>query len=75
MSIGSSITSRKLGAFELLIGLGLFEAIFGTGPRVAVLVGLALGFYYAKKHFGGEFSLAQLHGLTTEKKQEKPGNG
>ncbi len=58
---------RKVGAFELAVGLAVTEFAVGSGPRAIIFAGLACGLYFAKKHFGGEFSLADLRGLFTEK--------
>jgi hypothetical protein len=66
------MTTRKLGAFELLIFFLLLEAVFGSGPRALLLALLAIGFYYAKKHFGGEFSIRELQDLFVDTKKDTP---
>lgn len=70
----SDITTRKIGAFEVLVALILPVAILPTGLVVTLILLLAITFFFAKKHFGGEFSLAQLRGLSVSEKkdQEKP---
>lgn len=65
-------TKRKLGAFELLLLLAVIEGIFGSGARALMLLLLTVGFYYAKKHFGGEFSISQIQGLFVETKKDTP---
>ncbi len=62
-----AIYQRKVGAFELVVAVALAELLVGSGPRAIVFGLLAVGCYYAKRHFKGEFSLAQLHGLLKEK--------
>lgn len=63
----NAILARKLGAYELAVGVGLVELIVGSGPRAIIFAGVAVGLYYAKRHFKGEFSLSDLRGLVTEK--------
>lgn len=58
-----AIYTRKVGAFELAVGVGLIEIVFGSGPRAILFAGLAVGLYYAKRHFKGEFSLSDIRGL------------
>lgn len=58
-----TIISRKVGAYELAVGVGLVELVFGSGPRAIIFAGLAVALYYAKRHFKGEFSLADIRGL------------
>lgn len=72
MSIQRRIVTRKIGAFEVLIGLVALHAFtfsFGRALICAVLAGL---FYFAKREFEGEFSLEQLFALFTD--NEKDGN-
>lgn len=61
----------KIGAFELALGVALLELAFGTRPRALTFAALAIGLYYAKRHFKGEFSLADLRGLLKEKETGK----
>lgn len=59
------IWNRKLGVFELLVFITLFELVF-VSRLGALFWGLgALLAYYAKKKFGGEFSLAQAWSVVT----------
>lgn len=70
------ITQRKIGAFEFAVIMTIL-GVFTNGIFAIVMAVFAVGLYFAKKHFGGEFSLAQLYGLfwgKTEKK-ETPQNG
>lgn len=62
--------NRKLGVFELLFLFTLLEGIFGDRLRALWLVGLTILFYYAKRHFGGEFTISQLQGLFQHKKED-----
>ena len=62
-----AIISRKVGAFELAVGVALIELVFGSGPRGMLFAGLAVGLYYAKRHFKGEFSLSDIRGLVKGK--------
>ena len=60
---------RKIGAFELAAATGLVELVFGSGPRGWLFAGLSVGLYFAKKHLGGEFSIAELRELVTSSKK------
>lgn len=62
-----AVLTRKVGAFELALGVALVELVVGSGPRAVVFGALAAGLYYAKRHFKGEFSLADLRGLVKGK--------
>jgi len=79
MSVKSVVVNRKLGAFELLLGLIIFELFLGSRLMLLIVFILAALFFFLKMHFGGEFSLAQLFGLfddkTEKKDQEKKANG
>ena len=55
--------NRKLGAFELLLIVVGVEFFFGDKAHSLIFGGMAVGFYFAKRRFEGEFSLAQLYGL------------
>jgi hypothetical protein len=59
---------RKVGAFELAVAVAVVEMIAGSGPRAIIFAALAVGLYYAKRHFEGEFSLANLRELFKGKK-------
>ena len=72
MSTKDHIMQRKIGAFEVLIVLIWVELFFGSKVMFLIICILSTIFYFAKKHFGGEFSIAQLQGLFTNKKEEKP---
>lgn len=61
------VYERKVGAFELAVSVALVELIAGSGPRGFLFAALAFGLYYAKRHFNGEFSLADIRGLVTKK--------
>jgi hypothetical protein len=74
MTIQSRIATRKIGAFELLVGAFPLELVFGSTSRALLLASLAVGFYFAKREFGGEFSLLDIVGLFTADKDKK-GNG
>lgn len=74
------VTHRKIGAFEFAVILAILSLIFINGIVAIIFVVLAVGLYFAKKHFGGEFSLAQLYGLfraekTAVSKKETSSNG
>lgn len=79
MSVKTVVVNRKLGAFELLLGLIVFELFLGSRLMLLIVFILAALFFFLKMHFGGEFSLAQLFGLfddkTEKKDQEKTTNG
>ncbi len=60
------VWTRKLGVFELLLGLTIFELVF-----VSRLSALGYGFaafvaWYAKKKFQGEFSLRDAWSVVAE---------
>lgn len=79
MSVKAFVLNRKLGAFELLIGLIFFELFLGSRLMLLITFVLAGVFFFLKMHFKGEFSLAQLSGLfddkTEKKEQDKTTNG
>ena len=52
------IWKRKLGVFELLLGMVLFELLIGDRVRAIVAAVCAVVAWYTKKKFQGEFSLA-----------------
>lgn len=58
-----AVLERKVGAFELALGVAVVELVVGSGPRAVLFGALAVGLYYAKRHFKGEFSLADIRGL------------
>lgn len=58
-----AVFERKVGAFELALGVAVVELVLGSGPRAVLFGLLAVGLYYAKRHFKGEFSLADVRGL------------
>ncbi|HEY6056187.1 MAG TPA: hypothetical protein VIU86_19815 [Gaiellaceae bacterium] len=60
MKIQDRILRRKIGVFELLLGVFPFELLFGSSSRAWLLLLLSIGFYFAKKEFKGEFSLLDL---------------
>lgn len=62
-----SVYGRKVGAFELAVGVAAVECTVGSGPRAIIFAALAVGLYYAKRHFRGEFSLADVRELVTGK--------
>jgi hypothetical protein len=63
----NAVLTRKVGAFELALGVAVTELVVGSGPRAVLFGLLAVGLYYAKRHFKGEFSLADLRGLVKGK--------
>jgi hypothetical protein len=65
-AIKSAILNRKIGAFEVLVGLVALEVIFLSFFRVVLFGALAVVFYVAKNHFKGEFSLSQLFEATSK---------
>lgn len=65
-----AVYQRKVGAFELAVGVGVFELVLGSSPRAVIFAALAIGLYYAKRHFKGEFSLADVRQLL--RKETKP---
>jgi hypothetical protein len=58
-----TVYERKVGAFELAVGVAVVELVAGSGLRAVLFGAVAIGLYYAKSHFKGEFSLADLRGL------------
>jgi hypothetical protein len=70
VTIQERIVRRKIGVFELLIGAFPIELLLGSSARAIVLGMLAAGFYFAKKEFGGEFSLLNVFELFTTPKKE-----
>ena len=71
MTLQARIVRRKIGAFELLVGALPFELVFGSWSRFVVVLLLAIGFYAAKREFGGEFSLLEVFGLFTDNPTHK----
>ena len=61
-----TVYRRKVGAFELAVGVAALELLVGSSPRALLFGLLAVGLYYAKRHFKGEFSVADLRGLTNK---------
>lgn len=61
-----TVYRRKVGAFELAVGVAALELLVGSSPRALLFALLAVGLYYAKRHFKGEFSIADLRGLTNK---------
>jgi hypothetical protein len=64
-----AVYTRKVGAFELAVSVAVFELVLGSGARAIIFAALAVGLYYAKRHFKGEFSLADLRGLVKGNEQ------
>ena len=52
------IWTRKLGVFELLVGMMLFELFLGDRIRAVAAFLCAVIAWYTKRKFSGEFSLA-----------------
>ena len=73
MTIQQRIIARKIGALELLVGALPFELLFSSTGRFLATLVLAIGFYFAKKEFQGEFSLSDVFGLFTTKAKEREG--
>lgn len=71
MTLQQRILRRKIGVFELLVAALPVELLLGSTGRALTLGALAAGFYFAKREFGGEFSLLDLAGLFTEKPSTK----
>jgi len=59
------IWNRKLGVFELLVGITLFELVFVSRLQALFWALATVLAYYTKKKFGGEFSLAQAWSVVT----------
>ena len=74
MTIQERIVRRKIGAFELLVGALPLEFVFGSLSRALLLAALAVGAYFAKREFAGEFSLLDILGLFTEPSSKQPAN-
>ena len=72
MTIPHRIITRKIGAFELLVGAFPLEFVFGTTSRAVLLLTLSVGFYFAKKEFRGEFSLRDGFALFSDEKPKDP---
>jgi hypothetical protein len=67
------ITKRKIGALEVLLFSIAFEVFTFDFLSAVVFIVLAVLVFLGRAQFGGDFSLAQLHGLLVNgKKQEKP---
>jgi hypothetical protein len=58
-----TVYRRKVGAFELAVGVAVVELFVGSNPRAWIFGALAVGLYYAKRYFKGEFSLADIREL------------
>lgn len=65
------ITKRKFGALEVLLFVIVFEVFTMDFFSALGFIVLAVLVFLGRAHFGGDFSLAQLHGLLVSKK-EKP---
>lgn len=59
------IWTRKLGVFELLVGMVAVELVFGSKLRALCAAICAVVAWYTKKKFEGEFSLQQAWGVVT----------
>jgi hypothetical protein len=66
MNITERILRRKIGAFELLVAAIVFELLFGSRSRLVIAIALCAGFYFAKRKFGGEFSLSEVGELLSK---------
>lgn len=62
------ITQRKIGALEVLLFIIVLEAVRGNALAVLGFLIVATCVFLGRVHFGGDFSLSQLHGLVTAKK-------
>lgn len=72
MKLSDRILTRKIGAFEVLVALVAFHAFtlsFGRALLCAVAAGL---FLFAKREFGGEFSLSELFALFSDNQPKDP---
>lgn len=71
MNIKERILRRKIGAFEVLVAFMAYHT--GTFSFFSALLCavLAMLFYFAKRAFGGEFSLQELIALFTEETETK----
>lgn len=68
------IWTRKLGVFELLLGLTVFELLF-VSRLSAVIYGVgALVAWYTKKRFQGEFSLKDAWSVVSEASEQAAKN-
>lgn len=63
--------SQKIGTVELLVGLSLIELIVGSNGRWLGFLALAIAFHYAREHFEGDFTLAEVGGIIAGKKKGK----
>lgn len=63
--VGEMIWTRKLGVFELLVGMVAVELVFGSKLRALCAAVFAVVAWYCKAKFGGEFSLAQAWAFVT----------
>lgn len=59
------VWTRKLGVFELLVGMTVLELFLGDRLRALVAGVCAIVAWYAKRKFEGEFSLQQAWGVVT----------
>lgn len=69
------ITQRKIGALEVLLFSIAFEVFTFDFLSAVVFIVLAVLVFLGRAQFGGDFSLAQLHGLLGSKNgknEEKP---
>lgn len=71
VTISERIVRRKLGAFEVLIGLFVLELIIGSAWHSGLYLLLALVFYLTKDEFGGEFSLLDVSNLFGSKESKE----
>lgn len=61
------ITTRKIGAIEVLLFALAFEAIRAQPFGVLVYLAVLVVFFTARAHFDGDFSLSQVFGLFGKK--------
>lgn len=57
------ITTRKIGSIEVLLFALVFESVRANFIGVLVYIAAIAAFFIGRVHFGGDFSLSQLHGL------------
>ncbi len=64
------IWTRKLGVFELLVGMMIFELFLGDRVRAILAGSCALVAWYTKRKFSGEFSLSQAWSVVTSASEQ-----
>lgn len=57
------ILTRKIGSIEVLLFALVFECVRANFIGALVYIAAIAAFFMGRVHFGGDFSLTELHGL------------